>query len=117
MVEFHFKHLSQDLYSQEVLLHEIGFDSKDKYMIKAFHQGCMILEAFYTGLGVKAVMNGRVRVYPLHEIRFELEPQDKNPALLEDRIALTVWIEKREESRIHRPSYPMQGSPYTYGQR
>ncbi len=104
-VNFDFKHLCLDLYSQDVLVHEIGFDSENKYMIKAFHTGRLILEAFYTGLGVKAVMDGGEKIHPYHEIRFELEPQDKNPALLEDRIAVTVWIEKRKENLIHMPNY------------
>lgn len=119
-LNFHFTQLSQDLYSQEFLLREISFDSKNKYMIKAHHRGHIFLEAFYTGLGVKAVIEGGFRLYPMQEITFGLEPQDKNPALLEDRVAMTVWIEKKEvEPMIHRPNYPgaVRGYDPAYGQR
>lgn len=117
---FGFKHLSRDLYNQEVFLHEIGFDSKNKYMIKAYHQGYMFLEAFYTGLGVKAVMDEPCRIYPIQDIRFDLDPQDKNPDLPTDRMALTVWIEEREAQMVQ--MYPMNrgyGPTYSrgYGQR
>jgi len=113
-MHFNFTHLSQDLYSQDLFLHEIDFNSKGNYMVRAQHQGCIILESFYTGLGVKAVMESAVKIYPHNEITFYLEPQDKNPALNEDCMALTVWVEKRvKESQIYRPVYPMH-SPRTY---
>jgi hypothetical protein len=105
-LDFSFLNLCQDFYSQELFLHEIGFDSKDKYMVKILSSGCIILEAFYTGLGVKAVIDGQAKVNPHHGFRIELESQNRNPTFPEDRIAVTAWIEKREAaSMIQRPNF------------
>ena len=106
-VNFEFLDLSTNLYSGcKVLLREICFAAEKNYMVKSHHQGCIILEAFYTGLGVAAKPD-RPAVNAMQPVTFEFTPQKEYPHA--DRMAITLWIEIVDDSRIMAPSYGAYG--------
>ncbi len=111
-VNFEFLDLSTNLFSGcKVLLREMCFDAEKSYMVKAHHQGCIILEAFYTGLGVAAKPD-RPAVNAMQPVTLTFTPQKEHPHA--DRMAVTLWIEVVDDSRIMTPSYGTYGGHRAY---